>query len=108
MAAVTANATRVMEQPERPYEVSLAQVTLPSTTTGGLSVKPCEGCSYSTHVLTSATTFFVNNQAVPYAEFSRITAEIRGSRRESVQVNVFVDVDSGRVTRVKLRDRSLN
>lgn len=103
----SANATRVMEQPERPYELSLAQLTLPSSATGGLTIKACEDCAYDTHLLTSATTFYVNNQPLPYAEFSRIAGEIRGSRRESAFVAVFVDIASGRVTRVKLRERGL-
>lgn len=107
IVCVSANATRVMEQPERPYELSLAQLTLPSSATGGLTVKACEACAYSTHLFTSATTFYVNNQPLPYAEFSRIAGEIRGSSRERTFVAVFVDIASGRVTRVKLRDRAL-
>lgn len=103
----SANATRVLEQPERPYELSLAQLTLPSSATGGLTVKECEACAYSTHLLTSATTFYVNNQLLTYADFSRVAGEIRGSRRENALVAVFVDIASGRVTRVKLHDRGL-
>lgn len=104
---VAANATRVMEQPERPYELSLTQITLPSSATGGLTIKACEDCAYNTHLLTSATLFYVNNRPLSYAEFREIADEIRGSRRENALVGVFVDVASGRVTRVKLRDRSL-
>jgi hypothetical protein len=107
LACTAANGARVMEQPERPYELSLAQVTLPSSTSGGLTVKPCETCPYSTHVLTSATEFYVNDQLLTYTEFSGIASEILGTRRERAFVTVFVDVTSERVTRVKLRERSL-
>jgi hypothetical protein len=58
----TAQATRILEQPERSYELSLSQLTLPSAANGGLTVKPCPSCAYSTHVLTSATEYFVNNR----------------------------------------------
>lgn len=107
--ATAADAVRVIEQPERPYELSLDQLTLPSSASGGLTVKPCEDCAYSTHALTAATEFYVNNQVVPFLELSRIAQELRGLRRssESTLVGVYVDIASGRVTRVKLRTGSL-
>jgi hypothetical protein len=109
LAFSAADALRVIEQPERPYELSLAQVTLPSTTTGGLTVKPCEDCAYSTHVLTATTEFYVNNQIVPFVEFTRVAEELRALRStsEATFVGVYVDIESGRVTRVKLRTRSV-
>jgi hypothetical protein len=107
LAFATAHGARLMEQPERPYELSLTQVTLPSSTSGALTIKPCESCPYTTHVLTSATEFYINDQPLPYAEFSQLTSELLGSRRERAFVTVFVDVTSERVTRVKLRDRAL-
>jgi hypothetical protein len=102
-----ANGARLMEQPERPYELSLAQITLPSSASGAVTIKPCESCPYTTHVLTSATEFYINDQPLPYAEFSQLASELLGSRRERAFVTVFVDVTSERVTRVKLRDRGL-
>lgn len=105
--AATAHAVRVIEQPERPYELSLAQLTLPSSTSGGLTIKTCETCSYTTHVLTSRTEFYVNGQLVPFAEFSRIAESLGSAQRESTFVGVFVNVESGRVNRVKLRNRTL-
>lgn len=107
LAAASAHAVRVIEQPERPYELSLAQVTLPSSTSGGLSIKQCSDCTYTTHVLTNRTEFYINGQLMPFAEFKRIADELRGAQRESTFVGVFVDVESGRVTRVKLRNRNL-
>jgi hypothetical protein len=103
----TAHATRVLEQPERPFELTLAQLTLPSSTTGGITVKPCDECAYSTHVLTATTQFFVNGQLLPFAEFSRIAEEVRANRETSqtALAGVFVDVETGRVTRVTLRHR---
>jgi hypothetical protein len=105
----TAHATRVLEQPERPFELTLAQLTLPSSTTGGIAVKPCDECAYSTHVMTATTQFFVNGQLLPYAEFHRIADQVRANRQASqtAMAGVFVDVETGRVTRVTLRHRGL-
>jgi hypothetical protein len=100
----TAHATRVLEQPEEGYELTLAQLTLPSTASGGVAMKRCDECAYSTHVLTSATEFYVNNQPVPFAEFKRIVDELRGDRNaiENTFLCLFVAVDTGRATRLTL------
>lgn len=105
----TAHATRVLEQPERPYELTLAQLTLPSNASGGLTVKPCADCPYSTHALTATTGYFVNRQSVPFEEFSRIAELLRANRRaaDMAFVGVFVDVDTGRVNRVTLLHNGL-
>jgi hypothetical protein len=105
----TADAARVLEQPERPYELTLEQLTLPSSAAGGITVKPCEDCTYSTHVLTAATQFLLNGQLVPFVDFSRVFEEVRGNSRASATAvaGLFVDVDTGRVTRVSLRYRGL-
>ena len=101
----TAHAARILEQPERSYELSLSQMTLPSNPTGGLTVKRCPDCAYSTHVLTAATQYRVNEQLVPFGEFSRIAAELRANRAtvRKVFIGVYIDAGTGRVNRVTLR-----
>ena len=103
----TAHAARVLEQPQRSFEVSLSQLTLPSNANGGLSVKACDACAYSTHVLSANTQYFVNNQPVAFADFSRIAGDLRGNRRtlETTVAGVFIDIDTGRVDRVSLHYR---
>lgn len=105
----TAQAARILEQPEEGYELKLAQLTLPSTASGGVTMKRCDDCTYSTHVLTSATQFFVNGQVLPFDEFKRIADGLRANSvaRETVLANLYIDVDTGRVTRVTLRHRGL-
>jgi hypothetical protein len=105
----TAQAARVIDQPERPYELALEQVTLPSSASGGVTVKPCPDCTYSTHVLTSATQFLLNGQLVPFVEFSRVAEELRANDRLSAATvaGVFVDIETGRVTRLSLRYKGL-
>jgi hypothetical protein len=104
----TAHATRVLEQPERSYELSLSQLTLPSNASGGLTVKACDDCAYTTHVLSAGTEYFVNRQSVAFEDFSRIVGEVRANRRalDTAVAGVYIDVDTGRVNRVALVYRS--
>ena len=103
----TAQATRILEQPERPYELSLSQLTLPSAANGGLTVKPCASCAYTTHVLTSATGYFVNNRALSFAEFRSVAQNLAADQDTAsrVFVGVYVDIETGRVNRVTLLHR---
>jgi hypothetical protein len=101
----TAQAARILEQPERSYELSLNQVTLPSAANGGLTVKPCPSCTYSTHVLTATTEYFVNGRSLPFADFSRVTENLRADSDalRKAFVGVYIDVETGRVNRVTVR-----
>ena len=98
----TAHATRVLEQPEVGYELTLQQLTLPASASGGVTMKRCDDCAYSTHVLTGTTQFFVNELPLPYAEFKRLVDEARADRRTTAFAGLFLDVETGRVTRVTL------
>jgi hypothetical protein len=103
----TAHATRVLEQPERSYEISLSQLTLPATASGGLTIKACDACPYVTHVLSASTEYLVNNQPVEFVDFSRIAGDLRANSglEERTVAGVFVDIDTGRVNRVSLNYR---
>lgn len=100
----TAHATRVLEQPERSFELTLSQLTLPANASGGLTVKACEACPYNTHVLTAGTKYFINNQIMTFDDFSRVARDIRANQRslQTAVAGVFIDVGTGRVTRVTL------
>jgi hypothetical protein len=103
----TAHANRVLDQPERSFELSLSQLTLPSSANGGLTVKACADCAYATHVLTAGTVYFVNNQRVAFEDFSRIAGVVRANRSslDTAVAGVFIDIETGRVTRVALHYR---
>jgi|SRR5687767_7169619 hypothetical protein len=105
----TAQAARVIEQPEEGYELTLTQLTLPSSASGGVTMKLCDACAYSTHVLTASTQYFVNGQVLPFDEFKRIAEELRGDRvaRETALTCLFVDIGTGRVTRMTLFHKGL-
>ena len=103
----TAQAARVLEQPERSYELSLDLVTLPSTAGGGISFKTCAACSYTTHVLTAATVYSVNNRPMSFEDFTRVADELQSNSgtAEKTFVGLFVDVATLRVTRVSMIHR---
>jgi hypothetical protein len=50
--------------------------------------------------------FTVNGHAVPFAEFLRIAGEIRQrpTGADNTFAGVFLDIASGRVTRIELRE----
>lgn len=101
----TANATRVIEQLERGFELSLADLTLPTVPTGGITFRRCADCAFTTHALTSSTQLRINDQDLPFEEFIRVAKDLRADRRtiEATFAGIFIDIESGRVTRVVLR-----
>jgi hypothetical protein len=103
----TAAATRVLEQPERAYELSLEHVTLPTGASGGVSFRTCDSCSFTTHVLTAATEYRVNGNVTTFEDFSRIAKELKSSSRtaETTFLGLFVDIATLRVTRVSIVHR---
>jgi len=100
----TAGAARVLEQPERPVELSLGELTLPSGDGGNLSFKACPQCGLSSHRTTSETVYRVNGQTLLFAEFVRAVEMIRDqpNGNDKAIAGVFLDVASGRVTRVEV------
>jgi hypothetical protein len=103
----TANAVRVLELVERAVELSLADLTLPAPGGSTVSFAECPRCSISTHRLTDETTYVANGQTLPLVDFLRVAAEIRErpSGAESAAAAVFLDIATGRVTRIQLREQ---
>jgi hypothetical protein len=100
----SAGAFRTLGQPERPYELALSQVTLPSGTSGTVIVRPCNDCRISSHQLANGARFLVDGRELPYADFLKAASDLRGSpsRSERTVVGVFVDVAAQRVTRIEI------
>jgi len=100
----TASAVRVLEQAERPVELNLGDLTF-SAGGGTISFSECAACSTSTHRLTDSTVFEVNHRVLPLVEFLRVIGEIRERNGdEKAFAAVFLDLESGRVTRVEVRE----
>jgi hypothetical protein len=102
----TAGAVRVLEQVERPVELSLGDLTLPTADGGNLTFKECPRCGISSHRVTSETVYMVNGQTLPFAEFAKAVELIRDKRDGDAKTfaAVFLDIESGRVTRVEIRE----
>jgi hypothetical protein len=105
LALDTAGAVRVLEQTERPVELTLAELTLPSGDGGTVSFRECAGCTLGTHRLTDDTELRANGQSVSVADFLRIAGEIkdRPNGAKNAMAVVFLDVATGRITRIELR-----
>jgi hypothetical protein len=105
LAFNTAGAVRVLEQVERPIELTLADLTLPAEG-GTISFRECGGCSLSTHRLLDTTEYRANGQTVALADFLRIAEEIGDKPKgaEKAMAVIFLDVATARITRIELRE----
>lgn len=101
----TAGAVRVIEQVERPVELSLGDLIF-SAAGGTISFSECSACGLSTHRLTDTTIYEVNDRSLPLTEFLRVIEEIRDRPNGAARTvaAVFLDLASGRVTRVEVRE----
>jgi hypothetical protein len=101
----TAAAVRVIAPVERPVELTLGDITF-SANGRTITFSECAACSLSTHRLTDATAYELNDRALPRVEFLRALAELRDrpDGDEKTLAVVFLDLASGRVTRVEVRE----
>ena len=102
LLANSAAALRVIEQVERPVELTLVQLTLPPASGTTVSFSECPTCSTSTHRLSDATVFKVNGQILALPEFLLAANEI--SNAESAVAIVFLDLATERITRIEVRE----
>ena len=99
-------AARTIEELERPLELTLGSVRLPTGEAGTLTFQQCAECSYNTHRTTETTEFQINGRALPLADFLLAVEEIRarpGTPETDTIVTVFLDLATERVTRVTVR-----
>lgn len=100
----TAGAVRVLEQVERPVELNLGDITFSSGGTT-ISFSECGTCGLSTHRLMDSTVYEVNDQVLPLVEFLLVIEEIRDRNGDDKAfAGVFLDLESGRVTRIEVRE----
>ena len=100
----SANAFRVLGQPERPYELALSGLTLPQNTGGSVTVRICDACRITTHQLADGAQFVIDGRALQFADFLKAVNDLKGSPRaqDTTVVGVFVDVATERVTRIAI------
>ncbi len=101
----SASAFRVLGQPERPFELTLSQLTLPKDTAGSLTLRACDNCGISTRRFVDGAKFVVDGREVRYADFLLVVADLKGNSRtnDTVVANVYVDIATEKVTRVAIR-----
>jgi hypothetical protein len=99
-------AVRVIEQVERAVELTLDQLTLPMKAGDAITFSECAACDSSTHRLLDSTAFEANGQVLPLDEFVRVATTIadKPNAAERAIAVVFLDVATGRVTRIELRE----
>jgi hypothetical protein len=103
----TAGAVRVLEQIERAVELTLGGIiTLPTSEDGTVSFHDCPTCGISTHRVTAGTVYQASGQSLSLVDFVRVTEQLSSQpgKDDSVIVTVFLDIASGRVTRLTLLD----
>ena len=105
LAVDTASAVRVIELVERAVELTLAELSLPSGDGTTINFSECASCGISTHRLTDSTEYQVNRQKLPLAQFLAAATEVRnGPNGEIAVATVYLDIATGRVTRIEVRE----
>jgi hypothetical protein len=97
----TAGAERVLRDVERPFEITVGQLTLPKDTSGPLTLRACDSCKFNSYRLQGTTTFVLDGREIKYADFARAVDALRGSAAaDATVVSVFIDRTTENVTRV--------
>jgi len=104
-AATSASATRVLELIEGAYEAFLADVVLPASTAGFVTLPPCSTCPPISLGVDASTLYVVESSAVAFPDFVvEANTLARSGRARRAAVYVFYDLDTKRVTRLVLDD----
>jgi hypothetical protein len=97
----TAGAERVLRDVERPFEITVGQLTLPKDTSGPLTLRACDSCKFNSYRLQGTTKFVLDGREIKYADFARAVDALRGSAAaDATVVSVFIDRTTENVTRV--------
>ena len=101
----SASAFRVLGQPERPFELTLSQLTLPKDTAGGLTLRACDDCGISTRRFVDGAKFVVDGRELRYEDFLKVVTDLKGNSKanDTVVANVYVDIATEKITRVAIR-----
>jgi hypothetical protein len=101
----SASAFRVLGQPERPFELTLSQLTLPKDTAGSVTLRECDTCRMSTRRFVDGAKFVVDGRELRYDDFLLVVNDLRGNPKtnDSTVANVYIDIATERVTRVAIR-----
>ena len=82
------------------YELSLADVRLPTTPSGSVTFKECKSCDYHTVRVTAETRYEVDAQALTLQEFRKSIAQLTDPA--DVPVTVLHHLESGTVKAIRV------
>jgi hypothetical protein len=100
----SAHATRVLEILERSYELALADVTLPQSSGGTISFKPCSSCVREHMSVTSSTQYFLGGQPISLTQLAQEVNRIRlaASTLNRTMVVLHYHADDKVATRIRV------
>jgi len=93
----SAHALRVLEQPERPFELPLSALTLPKNTSGSVTLRECNNCGLSTRRFMDGAKFLVDGREMRYDDLRS-----NSQTSDSIPANVFIDIATDKITRVAI------
>lgn len=102
LLANVAQATRVIAQNEDAYELSLGEVSLPSSEAGTVIFKACDDCKTQSMRVTATTIYQVDGRTVTLEDLTKAAEDLRkrdGGTSKTI-VYVFYDIKSRRVNRL--------
>jgi hypothetical protein len=97
-------AVRVLEQVESSYELSLADATLPLSSSGSVTFKACSECNTEAVPVTPSTSYFLVKQKVSLAQFNEQARLMRAQPGVAARTMLMLhyDIDTKRATRLVL------
>jgi hypothetical protein len=100
----TARAGDTLEVKQYGAEVPLTELVVPESEFGLLRFAVCGGCTIQTARLSGDTTYFVNNDAVTFADFAASVQDVQRAHSiaERSIAGVFFDVGAERVASVAI------
>jgi len=101
---------RTLEVVEGAYEAVLGDVTLPDGADGSLVVRMCATCTPTRLRVDAGTRYIgVNGAQKPFADFVADAELLRAAGGEdSTGVGIFYNLETGRVTRIRLYANSVD
>ncbi|HVY65970.1 MAG TPA: hypothetical protein VHH11_14200 [Gammaproteobacteria bacterium] len=99
----TAGAVRVLKEVERPFELAVGQLALPTDAGGTLTIRECDTCKFGSYRLQGSTQFLLDGRQASYADFRRAVDSLRASAvGNTTVISVFIDRTTELVTRISV------
>lgn len=106
LAASNASAVRIFGQLEKSYELSLANIILPSSTAGTVIFKPCDTCDTTSLSVDNQTQYFLDGKQYGFTDFLRIAQSMKQNVDKSLKTAATIHywIKNQRVSRLMLQE----